>query len=216
MTRTPSAGLEPAAPDEAEETGPVRRCILSGRRQAKELMVRFVVGPDGMVVPDVAAALPGRGLWLTAHRDIVAQAIKKHAFSRAARRPVEVPADLADRVAALLASRCRESIGLARRAGQAVAGYEKVRDALRAGPAGVVVAAVDGGVDGRRRVAGLAMGAPVVAVLYGAELGGAFGRDRVVHAMLRPGALAERLRVDGARLAGLRGFVPDTPAGVGV
>jgi predicted RNA-binding protein YlxR (DUF448 family) len=209
--------VDRAAADPAEaETGPIRRCLVTGERQVKERMVRFVVGPDGAIVPDVAAALPGRGLWLTARRDIVAQAVKKHAFSRAARRPVEVSSDLADRVAALLAARCRDSIGLARRAGQALAGYEKVRDALRAGPAGVVLAAVDGGVDGRRRVAGLAQGAPVVAVLSGAELGSAFGRDRVVHAMMRPGALAERLRVDAGRLAGFRGFGPDTSAADGV
>jgi len=205
----------PDADDEAE-TGPYRRCIVSGKRLAKERMIRFVVGPDATIVPDLAAILPGRGLWLTAERDIVGLALKRHLFSRAARRQVVASSDLADRVAALLATRCCEAIGLARRAGQAVAGYEKVRGALLSGPAGIVLAAADAGPDGKRRVAGLAGTAPVMAVLSGSELGGTFGRERTVHVMLRPGPLAQRLRVDVARLAGFRGFVPDTQAADGV
>jgi predicted RNA-binding protein YlxR (DUF448 family)/ribosomal protein L7Ae-like RNA K-turn-binding protein len=211
---SPEAGRPPDG--EADETGPIRRCFVSGDRLPKEQLVRFVVGPDNTIVPDVAAALPGRGLWLTARRDILALAVKKRLFSRAARRQVEVQPDLADRVGALLAVRCRDTIGLARRAGLCVAGFEKVRDALRAGPAGLVLAATDGGPDGRRRIAALAPGVSVVSVLSGSELGGAFGRDRVVHAMMRPGALATRLRIDAGRLAGFRGFVPDRRAADGV
>ncbi|HLY58039.1 MAG TPA: RNA-binding protein [Stellaceae bacterium] len=214
MTRPPPATASPAEGE--EETGPLRRCLVTGERRPKEGLVRFVIGPAGEVVPDVVAVLPGRGLWLTARHDIVSAAVKKRLFSRAARRPVETSPDLAERVGELLAGRCRDLVGLARRAGQAVAGFEKVRDALRAGPAGLVLAAADGGADGRRRVAALAPGVVVISVLTGAELGGAFGRDRVVHAMMRPGALAERLRVEAGRLAGFRGFVPDTPARDGV
>jgi uncharacterized protein len=214
----PRRKLADPAPAEGgeDETGPIRRCIVSGERRNKEQMLRFVVGPGGDMVPDVAASLPGRGLWLTAERDIVALAVRKRLFSRAARRSVEVRPDLADTVAELLAARCRDLIGLARRAGLAVAGFEKVRGALKSGPAGIVLAGVDGMADGRRRIAALAPGAAVVSVLTCAELGSAFGRDRVVHAMVRPGALAERLRIDAARLAGVRGFMPDTAAKDGV
>jgi|HubBroStandDraft_1064217.scaffolds.fasta_scaffold00065_41 predicted RNA-binding protein YlxR (DUF448 family)/ribosomal protein L30E len=210
MGDQPAATIPPAPPEEAEETGPIRRCIATGERQAKDLMVRCAVDPDGVVVPDVAAALPGRGLWLTARRDIVALAAKKRAFARAAKRPVEVPADLADRIEALLAQRCRDGIGLARRSGRAVAGFEKVGQALRAGRVGLLLAASDGAENGRQKIAALARGldltVDIVAVLSAAELGAAFGRDHVVHAALGGGALADRLRLDGTRLAGFRGI----------
>ena len=214
MTEKPAASEPPASADE-EETGPIRRCIATGERQPKESLVRFAVDPDGVIVPDVAAALPGRGLWLTARRDIVALAIKKRAFDRAAKRSVKVPEDLADRVEALLAQRCRDGIGLARRASKAVAGFEKVAQALRAGEVGLLLAASDGAENGRQKLAALARGLDlteeILSALTATELGAAFGRDYVVHAALGPGALADRVRADGARLAGFRGMAATTP-----
>jgi hypothetical protein len=110
----------------------------------------------------------------------------------------------------LLALRCRDGIGLARRAGKAVAGFEKVGQALRAGEIGLLLAASDGAENGRQKVAALARGldlaVEVMAALTAAELGAAFGRDHVVHAAMGSGALADRVRVDGARLAGFRGI----------
>src|SRR5258708_22328587 len=93
----------------------MRRCIVTGAVRPKPELVRFVVGPDGMVVPDVAARLPGRGLWLTARRDIVDAAVGKRLFGRAARAPVTVAGDLGERVEALLRQRCADLIRLARR-----------------------------------------------------------------------------------------------------
>ena len=89
-----------------------------------------MVAPDGALVPDIAGRLPGRGLWLTHALDIVAAATAKRSFARAARAPVAVPEDLAGLVERLLASRCRDVLGLARRAGVAVGGFEKVREGL--------------------------------------------------------------------------------------
>jgi uncharacterized protein len=168
-------------------------------------LLRCVVAPDGSLVPDLAGKLPGRGLWLTARRDIVATALAKRLFARAARRPVVVDDDLADRIELLLAARCRDEIGLARRAGQAVMGFAKVETALRAaGGAAVLLAASDGALDGRGKLKALAPALPVVEVLTGAELGAAFGREHVVHAALKPGRLADALLVDAARIAGFR------------
>jgi predicted RNA-binding protein YlxR (DUF448 family) len=166
--------------------------------------VRFVLAPDGTVTPDVAERLPGRGLWVTAARDIVETAVAKRLFARAARKPATAPSDLAERVERLLAERCRELIGLARRAGQAVAGFEKVREMLRAGRVGLLVEALDGAAHGREKLAGGATGVRQVRVLRGDELGLAFGRDHVVHAAVAPGRFAERLEVDAGRLAGFR------------
>jgi len=205
-------GLPDDVPPDEPESGPLRRCIVTSERLAKETMVRCVVGPDGTIVPDVGAALPGRGLWLTSRRDIVATAVKKRAFDRAARRSVTVPADLADRIEMLLVQRCREAVGLARRSGKAVAGFEKVGQAIRKGGVGLLLAASDGAHDGRHKIAAMAPGLPVMDRLDAAELGAAFGRDHVVHGAIGAGALAARLLLDSARLAGFR--VTAEPAAV--
>jgi hypothetical protein len=187
-----------------EETGPCRRCIVSGQVLPIERLIRFVVGPDGQVVPDVEARLPGRGLWLSARRDMVNTAAAKSLFAKAFRRKVAVPGDLGERIEALLLRRCIERIGLARRAGQAVCGFEKVRGELKAGRGKVLLAAADGAADGRDKVRALAPSLPLVAVFTGHELGAAFGRDRAVHVLLTAGRLAEAVLVDAARLAGFR------------
>ena len=205
-------GLPDDVPPDEPESGPLRRCIVTSERLAKETMVRCVVGPDGTIVPDVGAALPGRGLWLTSRRDIVATAVKKRAFDRAARRSVTVPADLADRIEMLLVQRCREAVGLARRSGKAVAGFEKVGQAIRKGGVGLLLAASDGAHDGRHKIAAMAPGLPVMDRLDAAELGAAFGRDHVVPGAIGAGALAARLLLDSARLAGFR--VTAEPAAV--
>lgn len=202
--------------DQADDTGPVRRCLASGERLPKEQLVRFAIDPDGVIVPDIAAALPGRGYWLEARREVIVLAVKKRAFARAARRDVAIPADLADRVDALLALRCRDAIGLARRAGLAVAGFEKVAQALRAGGTGALLCALDAAANGREKIAALAraqgVDSEIIAVLNAVELGAAFGRDHIVHVAVGRGALAERLRADAHRLGGFRA-IPATPVG---
>ncbi|HYM03313.1 MAG TPA: RNA-binding protein [Stellaceae bacterium] len=195
--------MRPSEP-EAEAEGPLRRCFVSGEVRPKSELLRLVVAPDGRVVPDVAGRLPGRGLWLSARRDIVAAAVAKRLFARAARQPVTVEDGLADRVEALLAQRCRDDIGLARRAGRAVMGFTKVHAALAAGKVGVLLAAGDGAADGRGKLRALAPKLPLVDRLTSAELGAAFGREHVVHAAVAPGRLARALLADAERLAGFR------------
>lgn len=155
-------------------------------------------------MPDVEARLPGRGLWLTPRRDIVERAAAKRFFARAARRPVAAPPDLADRIESLLARRCCEWVGLARRAGLAVAGFDRVDETVRHGKAALLLFALDGADAGRRRIAALDRQLPWAAVLSGAELGGAFGRERVAHVALGAGPLSRRLRIELGRLAGFR------------
>jgi len=162
------------------------------------------VGPDGAIVPDVAARLPGRGLWLTPRRDIVEQAVAKRVFARAARRPVSAPPGLADRIESLLARRCCDALGLARRAGLAAAGFERVSEAAHRGRAGLLLFALDGAEGGRKKLAALGRDLPAARVLTAAELGGAFAREGIVHAVVADGPLCRRLLIDLLRLAGLR------------
>jgi predicted RNA-binding protein YlxR (DUF448 family)/ribosomal protein L30E len=196
----PEAGLELDA--EEAESGPLRRCIVTRARLEKPQMIRFVLGPEGEIVPDLAATLPGRGLWLSASRDVLETARLRGAFGRAARASVRVPPDLLALVRLGLARRIGETLGLARRAGQAVAGFQKAGEWLRAGRAALLVQASDGSAEECRRFAALpAM--PVVAPLPAGVLGPLFGREHVVHVALAKGRLAERVQIDAARLAGL-------------
>jgi predicted RNA-binding protein YlxR (DUF448 family) len=196
--------LRPADDDDAPETGPLRRCAVTRTRLPKERMIRFVIGPDRAVVPDLAERLPGRGIWLSAARDVLETARLRGAFAKAARGPVTMPPDLPEMLQAALIRRISESLGLARRAGQAVAGFEKAREWLRDGRAGLVVQAADGSPEERARFVSSARGTLAVhAPLSAAALGTVFGRERAVHIVVAPGALAERIDVDCARLAGL-------------
>ena len=167
-------------------------------------MLRFVIGPDRTVVPDIAAKLPGRGIWLSARRDVLDTARARGAFSRAARAQVVVPSDLTHLVEAGLVRRVTELLGLLRRSGQAVAGFAKAREWLLAGRAGLVVQAADGSADERTRFLSGARDMRGVAPLGAAALGSVFGRDHVVHVAVSGGRLAEQLVIEAGRLAGVR------------
>jgi predicted RNA-binding protein YlxR (DUF448 family) len=203
---TSDAGLqpEPDAPEEDEaEQGPLRRCAVTRERMAKERMIRFVVAPGGVLVPDLAARLPGRGIWLSARGDVVETARTRGAFAKAARASVTVPSDLLSGLQAALVRRIGEQLGLARRAGQAVSGFSKAREWLEKGGAALVVQAADGSPEERARFLGAWTG-PVVTPLDGTTLGAVFGRDHVVHVAVAEGRLAERIATEAERLAGLK------------
>ena len=197
---------ESGEPESGEpESGPLRRCIVTRAQGERARMLRFVVAPDRTVVPDLGAKLPGRGMWLSARRDVLEAARTKGAFPRVARRPVAVPPDLLNQVEAGLLRRVTELLGLARRAGQAVSGFQKGREWLYAGRAGLVVQALDGSPDERQRFLSGARDVPVATPLRAAALGAVFGRDHVVHSVLSRGRLAEALAIETERLAGIAG-----------
>jgi predicted RNA-binding protein YlxR (DUF448 family) len=199
---------------------PERRCIATGESGPTDRLIRFVLGPDAQVVPDLAGKLPGRGVWLTADRGLIGKAVAKKLFSRAFKAQAAVPADLADQLEALLAQRLIAVIGLARKGGQAVTGFEKVRARLKDGTTGALVQASDGAADGKAKLARLARGVsdgvaetvPILEVLASTELGLAFGRDFAIHAALDRGGLADRAIKEAARLGGLRPTGPMTDA----
>jgi predicted RNA-binding protein YlxR (DUF448 family) len=168
-------------------------------------MIRFVVAPDGTVVPDLAENLPGRGLWLTAERAIVTTACRKGLFAKAAKRAVTAPETLPDRVESLLVRRCVELLSLARRAGLVAAGHRAVEEAVAGGRSRLLLIASD---STGRDAAELAQKAPGGTTtgrqLSSAELGQALGRDMMVFAALSDSGLTERLMRDLARLGGFR------------
>lgn len=142
------------------------------------------------------------------------RAAAKRLFARAARRLVTVPPDLADRVEALLARRCGDAVGLARRAGSAVSGFDRVGETLRRGDAAALLFALDGAEGGRRRIGALGRELPAATVMTAAELGAAFGREHAVYVSIGPGPLCTRLLADLERLAGFRaGAAVDYGAG---
>ena len=193
----------PQKPDKREKE--LKRCIVTNVELPRDTMVRFVVSPDLEIVADIEARLPGRGFWLSARRDVISKACTKTYFARAARAKVSVSSNLSDRVEKLLVRRCQDLIGLARRAGQVVSGFAKVEAWLRSGkPAGVLLIAVDGAEDGKKRIKAWTEGAPVIVALNAEDLGLVFSRDRVVYVIIAPGRLAKKLLATARRLEGLR------------
>ncbi len=186
--------------------GPERRCIATGEVGDPALMIRFVVGPEGQAVPDVMGKLPGRGIWVTATKDALETAIKKKAFSRSAKEQVTVPDDLFEQTESLLARRLVNLISLARKAGQAVTGYEKVKGLLETERARLLVQASDGSERGKSKLHSPPGKDVFIGCLTAQELGLAFGRESVIHGALTAGGLSKQVKAEGIRLKGLRGM----------
>jgi len=207
-------------PAGSRDTSRERRDIVTGEVMPEHRLIRFVASPDGEIVPDVAARLPGRGLWVEASRAAIATAVDKKLFARAAKAQVRAEKDLADRAEKALVARMLGDLGLARRAGQLVLGFDNVLRTLD-GPrtAALLVEAQDGSGDGKRKLfnAAHARGLKpyVVECLVSAELGLALGRENVIHAAVHPGGLAERLMLDAKRLEALRGLSESPRADAG-
>ncbi|WP_220750094.1 MULTISPECIES: RNA-binding protein [Jannaschia] len=182
---------------------PDRRCIVTGETGPKAGLIRFVVGPDEMVYPDVTGKLPGRGIYVSADRAVLEQAVAKRMFSRGAKRQVGVPGDLIQLTEAGLLKRVQDAIAIARKAGRAVAGYEKVKTMLDREEAQVLLQATDGSERGKGKLS-TPYGGKWIGFLTADELGQAFGRDRVIHAAVAAGTLAKRIVEEAARLQGIR------------
>lgn len=181
-----------------------RRCIATGKSDDKIGLIRFVLSPDGVIVPDLAEKLPGRGIWVSADRAALEKAVAKNLFARAARAQASIPPDLIAMIEAGLARRTVELVSMARKAGLAVAGFEKVKNALANGTVKVLLQACDGSERGKGRL-WTPEGGRWFGCLTAEELGLAFGRAHVIHSALAPGGLTEKVIRDAGRLSGLRG-----------
>ncbi|WP_300381705.1 RNA-binding protein [Henriciella sp.] len=209
----PSQRNEPARRLKASaESGtggtPCRQCAVSRESLPQDRLIRFVRSPDGVAVPDVAGKLPGRGAWVKADRASVDEAASRNIFSRAFKTKTVPADDLAGVVEAQLVQRCIGHLGMARKAGAAIIGFDQVRDYLRKQPPGYLIEASDGSEDGRNKVHFLAKAMydmpNTAGALTSAELGMAFGRAHVIHALLQEGALSDSFGRAYQRLTGFR------------
>jgi len=189
-----------------------RRDLVSGEVIDEARLIRFVVGPEGSVVPDLARKLPGRGLWVAATRDSVETAARKGLFARAAKAKIVAPGDLADQVEERLRTRLLAALGLARKAGDLTFGFERVLAAVAAGKAAWLVEATDGADEGRRKLMAAARRAQLqprlLRVFDSSELSLALGARNVIHTAFLAGRGAQRWTVEVERLAGFRPLFP--------
>lgn len=210
-----------------------RMCAVTRQVRPTGELIRFVVGPAGEAVADLKRKLPGRGLWVTASREMVTQAVRRRVFAKGFKRDVKAPADLAEAIERLLVRSAQDALAIAAKAGQVVCGFGKVETALKSREAVAVIHATDGAADGIRKLDGLCRQIdedatagrkfPRIAALSSAELDLALGRSNVIHAALLAGPAGQtflsrcqilvryRLADDGNADAATAGTPIDTP-----
>jgi predicted RNA-binding protein YlxR (DUF448 family) len=201
---------------------PERTCIVTREVHPPAEMIRFVLGPDDQVIPDLKHKLPGRGAWVTARAEMIETAVKRRLFTRAFKTEAKAPATLAKDIDAWLLADLRQSLALANKAGAVVTGFTKVEAAIAAQkPLAALVHAAEAAEDGRRKLAGALRkrfgeaisGFPVIDVLPSAELDLALGRPHVIHAGLVAGAGSDGFLMRWYRLRAYRGATGADQAG---
>ena len=187
-----------------------RRDLVTHQAMDESRLIRFVAGPDGAVAPDLGRKLPGRGMWVEASRASIDAAVKKNLFSRSAKAQLKPSADLADTVETLLIRRCLDQLGLARREGVLISGFEKSAAAIRSGKAAWLIEAADGSSDGRGKLVALArhQTTKVCGAFSADDLSLALGLENAIHAVLLRGGRADRWTIEVERLAGFRSLRP--------
>ncbi|MCP3474400.1 RNA-binding protein [Bradyrhizobium sp. CCGUVB1N3] len=180
-----------------ERSATMRMCVVSRKVRPIDELIRFVVSPQGDIVPDLKRKLPGRGMWISASRQAVAEAVRRHHFKKAFKRDLRIPPTLPADTETLLVRSVTEALAIVAKAGQVVAGFGKVESALREGAVAALIHASDGAEDGNRKLGALARQnegkrgdkpqIPVVTALKSAELDLALGRSNVIHAALLAG-----------------------------
>jgi predicted RNA-binding protein YlxR (DUF448 family) len=187
-------------------------CAVTRQCLDSKALIRFVLSPDAVIVPDLDRRLPGRGVWIGCDRRLVERAVATQVFSKSLKVKADAPADLAERVDGLLAKRTAAALSLANKAGLVIAGFEKVFAALDKGPVRAVLHGTDAAADGRSKIdrkykaiqASRGVSATIVDVLTIAQMSLAIGRGSVVHAALIPGGLSDRFLEEAERLGRYR------------
>jgi len=183
-------------------------------------LIRFVLDPEGRVVPDLRRRLPGRGVWVTARKEMVAAAEKKRLFAKGFKTAVTVEPGLAGRVGLLLEDGAVQALSFARKAGEVVTGFTKVETAIAREQLAAIVQANEAADDGRTKIAaalkrrfGRTDAVPVIRIFRSEQLDLALGRSNVIHAALLAGRASENVIERVAALARFLG--EDGPVGIG-
>ncbi|HML30971.1 MAG TPA: RNA-binding protein [Hyphomicrobium sp.] len=198
--------------EQGSVVGPERLCAVTRESRDAAELIRFVLSPDGVIVPDLDRRLPGRGVWIGCDRKLVEKAIQTQAFSKSLKMKAEAPKDLADLTDGLILKRVTGALSLANKAGLVIAGFEKVFAAIEKGPVRAVLHGADAAADGRSKIdrkykaiqATRGQPAIIVNVLTIVQMSLAIGRGSVVHAALIPGGLSDRFLEEAERLARYR------------
>lgn len=206
--------------DQSANKTPERTCIVTRAVQNPDRLIRFVAGPDGFVVPDIAGKLPGRGVWVTSSRSCVEQAVAKRLFSRGLKTAVQSAADLPDMVDTLLEQRALAALGFARKAGECITGLGKVEGALVHGRASALLHATDGAADGLRKLENARKSASFLhpsspklfRIFTEAQMSLALGATNVIHAALVRGGAAQACLRHLKKLAAYRDAQPTSVA----
>jgi predicted RNA-binding protein YlxR (DUF448 family) len=176
-------------------TGTERFCVVERAVKPVSDLIRFVVAPDGAVVPDLKQHLPGRGVWVTATRNALTDAVRKKVFARGFKAEVRTTTDLVDFTEKLLVKSALDALAMAGKAGRVVTGFSKVEAAISGGEIAAVLHGRDASADGLRKIEALlrrqdaenAEEILVIAEFTSGELDLALGRSNVVHAALLAG-----------------------------
>lgn len=187
---------------------PQRQCALHRIERPTEELIRFVVAPEGHLVPDLKQNLPGRGVWVSADRASVSEAAGRNAFARSLKQSVSVSPDLADEVERLLLRRVLATLSMANKAGAVVHGFTKTVRALEKSGLLVLLNGADGAADGRNKLVGkylatgdrAALARRIVAILTIEQLSLAIGRPNVVHAGITEKGIADTFLSEAQRL----------------
>ena len=184
-----------------DKSATTRMCAVSREVRPIDELIRFVVAPSGEVIADLKRKLPGRGLWVSASRQTVAEAVRRNQFSKGFKREIRAKATLPADTEALLVRSAAEALAMAAKAGHVISGFAKVEGLLEQGRAGALIHASDGAADGIRKLDAIVrqkrgnigesqdfpQDFPIVNVLTSAELDLALGRSNVIHAALLAG-----------------------------
>lgn len=182
------------APSFAASADDLKKCLVTGEMKPRDEMIRFVLGPEDRIVPDLSCKLPGRGLWVSADREVLEKAIAKNPFSRAAKTKAVVSPDLLAEVERLLVKRMLDLLGLARGAGLVVTGQPQVEASVKSGESVFLIVAADAGGDGLKKLE--SMNLPLYRGPLRGDLGGALGHDHLVYLGLKKHALTRKIEIE--------------------
>ena len=187
----------------------IRRCIVTGFRANKKDLMRFVVSPENDLVPDLKNKLPGRGIWVTANKFALEKAIVKNIFSKVAKEKISIRPDLVTSIENQLRKQILANVSLAKKAGMAIFGFEKVRLELIKNTNWLLIQAFDGSSRELDRLSGRVKKENIVTCLSGSELGSVFGRNSVIHCVILNSGFIQKIIFEANRLNNLKNPLPN-------